>query len=190
MSGQRVCPWWMGYFLANPLRRLVQNPEKILRSYVKEGMRVMDVGSAMGYFTLPAAKLVGDKGQVIAVDLQEKMIRSLQRRAKKAGLAGRIETRLCSSTSLKIDDLAGSMDVALAFAVLHEMPDSAVAISSIANSLKDGGLFLMAEPTGHVSVEGFHQTSEVALQQGLEIVAKPVVWHSHALVLRKPAVTS
>jgi ubiquinone/menaquinone biosynthesis C-methylase UbiE len=185
MSGQRVCPWWMGYFLANPLRRLLQNPEKILKPYVKGGMRVMDVGSAMGFFTLPSAKLVGDQGRVIAVDLQEKMIRSLERRAQRSGLAGRIETRICSSTSLRIDDLAGSMDVALAFAVLHEMPDSAAAIRSIAKSLKGGGLFLMAEPTGHVSAEGFRQTREVALQQGLEVVAKPVIWHSHAVVMRK-----
>ncbi|MCX6832314.1 MAG: methyltransferase domain-containing protein [candidate division Zixibacteria bacterium] len=156
-----------------------------MKPYVKEGMTVIDVGSAMGFFTLPAAKLVGDRGWVIAIDLQEKMIRSLQRRAQKAGLAGRIETRICSSTSLKIDDLAGGVDVALAFAVLHEMPDSATAILSIAQSLKGGGLFLMAEPTGHVSAGDFRQTSEVALQQDFEIVARPVVWHSHALVLRK-----
>lgn len=85
------------------------------------------------------------------------------------------------------DDLAGSVDVALAFAVLHEMPDSAVAILSITRSLKKGGVFLMAEPTGHVSAEEFRRTSDVALQQGLEVVAKPVIWHSHALVLRKLA---
>ena len=127
MSDHRVCPWWLGYFLASPLRRLVQDPEKILKPYVKEGMTVLDIGSAMGFFTLPVARMVGEQGRVIAVDLQEKMIRSLQRRAQKAGLADRIETRICSSTSLGIDDLAGSVDVALAFAVLHEMPDSKAA---------------------------------------------------------------
>jgi ubiquinone/menaquinone biosynthesis C-methylase UbiE len=188
MSDHDVCPWWVGYLLANPLRRLVQKPEKILMPYVKEGMTVMDVGSAMGFFTLPLAKLVGDQGRVIAVDLQEKMIRSLKRRAQKAGLASRIETRICSSESLGIDDLADSVDVALAFAVLHEMPDSAAAILSIAQSLRSGGLFLMAEPTGHVSTEGFRQTSEAALQQGLEVVSKPVISRSHAVVMRKPSV--
>jgi ubiquinone/menaquinone biosynthesis C-methylase UbiE len=186
MSGQSVCPWWMGYFLASSLRRWVQDPEKILKPYIKEGMTVMDIGSAMGFFTLPLARLAGDQGRVIAVDLQEKMISSLKHRARKAGLAERIETRICSSTSLMIDDLAGRVDAALAFAVLHEMPDSAAAILSIARSLKSGGIFLMAEPTGHVSAEGFQQTSEVALQQGLEVITKPIIWHSHALVLRKP----
>lgn len=185
MSGQSVCPWWLGYFLASSLRRWVQEPEKILKPYVKEGMTVIDVGSAMGFFTLPLAKLVGDRGRVVAIDLQEKMIRSLRRRAQKAGLIGRIETRICSSTSLMIADLTGSVDVALAFAALHEMPDSTTAIVSIAQSLKGGGIFLLAEPTGHVSTDKFRQTEEVTLQHGLEIVDKPVIWHSHAIVLRK-----
>ena len=101
MSGQRVCPWWMGYFLASSLRRLVQNPEKILKPYVKEGMTVIDVGSAMGFFTLPLAHLVGDRGRVIAIDLQEKMIRSLQRRAQKAGLAGRL-AQSCLGTAERV----------------------------------------------------------------------------------------
>jgi tRNA A58 N-methylase Trm61 len=175
----------MGYFLASPLRRLVQDPPKILKPYVKEGMTVVDIGSAMGFFTLPLARLVGAKGRVIAVDLQDKMIQSLRRRAARAGLADRIETRLCSSTSLGIDDLASRVDVALAFAVLHEMPDSRVAIASIAQSLKDGGVFFCAEPTGHVSAEDFRKVIAGAQELGLEKTASHEVWHSHAAVLRK-----
>ncbi len=29
---EHVCPWWAGYFLANRLRKLLQNPYKILAS--------------------------------------------------------------------------------------------------------------------------------------------------------------
>ena len=39
-----VCPWWGGYFIDNPLRRLFHNPEKIVGPYVQPGMTVMDVG--------------------------------------------------------------------------------------------------------------------------------------------------
>ena len=39
-----VCPWWMGYFIDNPLRRLLHNPEKTPGGHVKPGMTVMDVG--------------------------------------------------------------------------------------------------------------------------------------------------
>ena len=39
-----VCPWWGGYFIDNPLRRLLHNPDKIVGPYVMPGMTVMDVG--------------------------------------------------------------------------------------------------------------------------------------------------
>jgi hypothetical protein len=35
-----VCPWWGGYFIDNPLRRLFHNPEKIVGPYVQPGMTV------------------------------------------------------------------------------------------------------------------------------------------------------
>jgi len=43
--GHRVCPWWIGYLLASPLRRwLGQDPVKILSPYVREGMTVLEPG--------------------------------------------------------------------------------------------------------------------------------------------------
>lgn len=56
----RVCPWWLGYLLASPLRRLLQNPDGILKPHVKEGMCVLDIGCGRGFFSLPLAKLAGD----------------------------------------------------------------------------------------------------------------------------------
>jgi 2-polyprenyl-3-methyl-5-hydroxy-6-metoxy-1,4-benzoquinol methylase len=52
---EHVCPYWAGYFLANRLRKLLQNPYKILAPYVRPNMTVLDVGSAMGFFSLPLA---------------------------------------------------------------------------------------------------------------------------------------
>ena len=81
---KRVCPWWLGYLLASPLRRLLQDPDEIVRPYVAEGMIVLDVGSGMGFFSLPLAEMVGEIGKVVAIDLQEEMIKGLVQRAKKA----------------------------------------------------------------------------------------------------------
>ena len=50
MSSQ-ACPFWMGYLLLCPFRRLGQNPDKILRPYVSNGMTVLEVGPGMGFFT-------------------------------------------------------------------------------------------------------------------------------------------
>jgi hypothetical protein len=41
---KKVCPVWIGHLLASPLRRLVQNPKKILEPYVTNGMTVLDFG--------------------------------------------------------------------------------------------------------------------------------------------------
>jgi len=43
-----VCPWWSGYFIDNPLRRMLHDSKAILKPYVKPGMMVMDVGCGMG----------------------------------------------------------------------------------------------------------------------------------------------
>ena len=48
--------------------------EKIVGPYVRPGMTVMDVGCGMGFCSIAMAKIVGDNGLVIAVDLQQKML--------------------------------------------------------------------------------------------------------------------
>src|SRR5713226_6618958 len=79
----RVGPWWLGYFLLNPLRRFGQNPTNILSPHVREGMTVLEPGPGMGFFTLELARLVGSSGRVIAVEIQPKMLVRLKRRAAK-----------------------------------------------------------------------------------------------------------
>ena len=92
---EHICPWWVGYFLISPIRRWLQDPEKILSPYINEGMTVLDIGPGMGFFTIPAARMVGESGKVIAVDVQEKMLTVLRKRAEKAGVAGRVVTKRC-----------------------------------------------------------------------------------------------
>ncbi len=182
---ERICPWWLGYFLANPVRKLMHNPRQILGPHVREEMTALDIGPGMGFFTLPMASMVGEKGHVIAVDLQEKMLGSLRRRANRAGLAGRIETRLCSATSLNIDDLSEKVDFALAFAVLHELPDIPRALQSIARTLRSGGQLLIAEPNGHVSDVAFGKTIASAEACGLSMIDQPRIRYSHSALLTK-----
>lgn len=81
----RVCPWWIGYYLASPIRRWLTKPEPIIAPYVEPGFTVWEPGPGMGFFTLPLAEMVGDYGRVVAVDLQSKMIGRLKRRAEKPG---------------------------------------------------------------------------------------------------------
>lgn len=183
---ERVCPWWIGYLLASPVRRLAQKPEQILAPWVREGMTALDAGCAMGFFSLPLAQLVGEKGRVVCVDLQERMLRSLARRARRAGLEDRIETRPCSPTSLGLEDLAGEIDFALAFAVVHETPDAASFLTQIGDGLAPGGRLLIAEPSGHVSASAFRTTVATAQAQGLAEVDRPAIRMSRSSLLERP----
>jgi ubiquinone/menaquinone biosynthesis C-methylase UbiE len=181
-----VCPWWLGYLLANPLRKkLGHDPEAILRPYLRAGMKGLDIGSGMGFFTIPMANIVGPQGRIYAVDLQDKMIAALKRRVKKAGFEGQVETRTCSFTSLEIRDLADSIDFALTFAMVHEVPDKPRLFKEISTALKPGGLLLVAEPKGHVDEESFAKSLQVAEEQGLKRVKPLAIPHCIAAVLKK-----
>jgi ubiquinone/menaquinone biosynthesis C-methylase UbiE len=180
----RVCPWWLGYLLASPLRRLLQDPEAIMRTYVREGMSVLDVGCGMGFFSLPLAELVGATGKVVCVDLQEKMIKGLIRRAEKAGLSGRIDARVADQNSLTLSDIAGKIDFALLFALVHEVPDKERLFSEVYAAMKRTGKLLLAEPAGHVSKAEFKKTVSHAQSAGFEVLQQPQIRRSHAVLLQ------
>ena len=182
--GHRICPWWLGYVLASPVRRLLQDPDEIVRPYVKEGMKALDAGCGMGFFSLPLARLVGERGRVVCVDLQEKMIKGLVRRARKAGLTGRIEARVCSGNSLEIADIAGEIDFALVFALAHEAPDQERLFSEIHNAMKQTGTLLLAEPRGHVTRQEFEKTVSFAQDAGFEVGREAGISRSRAVLLK------
>ena len=180
-----ICPWWVGYILASPIRRLFQDPEKILGPYIEEGMKVLDFGCAMGFFSLPSARMAGREGRVVCIDLQEKMIRSLKKRAARAGLSDRIETRVCTKNSFGTEDIAGEIDFALAIAVVHEVPDRNGLFSSLHETLNPGGRLLVVEPTGHVTAEDFSETVSAAWSAGFKVIDRPEVKRSLAVLLSK-----
>jgi len=178
-----VCPWWLGYFLAGPWRRYSQDPVAILSPYVREGMTVFEPGPGMGFFTIDLARMVGSAGRVIVVDIQPRMLSSLKRRLAKRGLLDRVDIRLAPPESLGVDDLAGTVDFVLAFAMVHEMPDGACFFREAAATLRPGGSVLLAEPRGHVKQAAFEKQLEIASAAGLDIADRPTVPRSHAALL-------
>ena len=181
----RVCPAWVGYLLTNPLRRLFQDPYRILSPYVRPGMRVLDIGPGMGFFSLPLAEMVGPEGKVICIDIQEKMLRVLRRRAERRGLADRIETRLNNEGSLDLSDLHESIDVALAFAVVHEIPDKTRLFLEVCGALRANGKVLLVEPKAHVSEAAFQETLTIAKETCLDPQAWPQIRGSRSVLLGK-----
>jgi ubiquinone/menaquinone biosynthesis C-methylase UbiE len=182
-----VCPWWLGYLLVNPLRRLYQSPRAILAAHLRSGMTVVEIGPGMGFFTLDMARLVGAAGRVVAIDVQPKMIGALRRRATRAGVLERVDTRLVPADATGLEGLDGRADFVLAFAVVHELPDAARFFTAAARALKPGCRLLLAEPRGHVNHEQFARTLAAGAAAGLRVVDRPRIRGSHAALLERPA---
>jgi ubiquinone/menaquinone biosynthesis C-methylase UbiE len=138
-----------------------------------------------GIFSLPLAKMVGETGRVVCVDLQERMIKGLIRRSKKAGLLDRIDARVSQKNSLMLNDIAGKIDFVLAFAVVHEVPDKERLLSEICRTMKEEGKLLIAEPKTHVSKTDFDRTISIARSVGFEVSNDLSIRRSYAMLLGK-----
>ena len=174
---QHVCPWWFAYSFDNPVRRLLHPPEKLLAPWVRPGMTVLDIGCGIGHFSLGMARMVGASGRVIAADLQERALTVVARRARRAGLADRITPHRCGAGSCGV---AGPVDFALAFWMLHETPSAEEFCREIAGALSPGGRFLVAEPTFHVTQAAFDGELAAAARAGLKLIERPRVKVSRA----------
>jgi SAM-dependent methyltransferase len=120
---------------------------------------------------------------VVAVDLQPKMLGELRRRAERAGLAARVETREARADHLGVEDLAGKVDLVLALLVVHEMPDAAALFAELRPTLAPGGRVLFVEPRGHVSSEDFEESLAAAERAGLRWSRGPKVWRAFSVLL-------
>jgi ubiquinone/menaquinone biosynthesis C-methylase UbiE len=129
-------------------------------------MTVLEPGCGMGYFTLPLARMVGETGRVIAIDIQPEMIAAMAKRSLKAGLFDRIEMRLGESDRLKIEDLGGTVDFAAAIHMVHETFNPSCFFREVWNALKNEGRLLMIEPKGHVSFKEFDNAVAAAKEIG------------------------
>jgi ubiquinone/menaquinone biosynthesis C-methylase UbiE len=179
-----VCPWWLAYTFDNRLRRLLYSPETVLNPYVKPGMTLLDLGCGMGFFSIAMARLVGDTGTVISVDLQQQILDVMMTRADHVGVAHRIHPYRCTDENLGSH---APVDFALACYMLHEVPDRARFLQQVRAALKPKARFLIMEPRFHVTKRAFATSLAIAAEAGLVQVDSPVISMSHTALLSNEA---
>lgn len=184
MPIQRVCPWWLAYTFDHGLRRLIHKPEVILAGLVLPGQTVLDIGCGMGFFSLAMARMVGEKGRVICVDLQKKMLDALERRAERAGLRSRMRLCQCRADQIGISEQG---DFALSFWMVHEVPDKKAFFAEVLSLLKPGARYLLVEPRIHVAAPALGQTVEAACACGMKPCAELRVRLSRSVLFEKGA---
>ena len=176
----KVCPVERAGGLDNLFRRLLQNPQKILGPYIREGMVVMDLGCGPGFFSIELARLVGKSGRVIACDLQEGMLRKLRGKIEGTELEQSITLCRCQENQICVSE---RVDFVLVFYVAHEVSDQAQLFSEIAAILSPGGQVLVVEPPFHVSIEAFEETIRMARRAGFVPTKMPKIFLSKSVIL-------
>lgn len=181
-STQDVCHHSHSFFLDNFIRKLFQNPRKIIGDYINEGDTVVDIGCGPGFFTVEMARMVGEKGRVFAVDLQPEMLAKLRKKIENSSLAKRIVCHNCTKDSLDMDQTE-SADFVLAYYMIHETPDPEHLLTEVKALLKKGGKFLIVEPKFHVSEAFFQDMAKTARKIGYKILDLPLKKGGRSILL-------
>jgi len=167
--------------LETPLRKLFQNPKRILGRYITSGMTVLDFGCGPGFFTIEMARITGPAGKVIAADLQQEMLEKVKNKIKKNDLGNIVEVWKCPERST---GLSGKFDFILIFHVLHELPDQSGFLKEVQTLLNQDGRILLVEPQFHVSGKEFEELEAKLRRMRFEITAKPGIFLSRSLLLK------
>ncbi len=177
----RVCPVERAGSLDNRFRRWLQDPQKILRPYVKKAMTVLDLGCGPGFFSIDMAQMVGKSGRVIASDLQQGMLEKLKAKIQGTHLEKRFTLHRCEQNRIGLSEKA---DFALAFYVVHEIVNQQAFFTELASILRPGGQVLVVEPPFHVSKSAFLKTISMARAVGFNPGEGPKVIFGKTVMLR------
>jgi ubiquinone/menaquinone biosynthesis C-methylase UbiE len=125
--------WW-------PLWRSIYSGRSIRRKWrkygvVKEGQTFLDYGCGTGCFTIPAARIIGKRGQLHALDCFPRQLQIVERRSREKGLTN-VNTIL-ADTQVNLPD--ESVDVVWMCDVLHEVEEKRLALEDIHRVLREDG---------------------------------------------------
>lgn len=131
------------HLLLSDEREAALQPEKLLRKLgLRAGDTMADIGCGPGFFTLPAAHIVGHKGIVLAGDIQGEMLTAVRSRAHEAGLSN---IRVLKTSETEIPLPAESFDFVLLAFVLNELEHRATFLHRAARLLKPSGRVVVLE---------------------------------------------
>lgn len=137
------CPASQSWVLDNPLAEA--NARSLLaRMNLSPGMKVLDVGCGIGRLSIPIAERVGPDGEVVALDLQQKMLDKLEKRAADRGVTN-IRAFVGGAGEGKLQETG--FDLAILVSVLGEIPPGRreAALREIHTALKPGAILSVTE---------------------------------------------
>jgi ubiquinone/menaquinone biosynthesis C-methylase UbiE len=105
----------------DPERKKLFDPEAVLAlAGLGPGMTFVDIGCGEGFFAIPAAKMVGNGGRVIALDIDAESVERLRETAGRLGLA---HVSAFAAPAEEAIPCEGCADVVFFGTVLHDFAD-------------------------------------------------------------------
>ena len=138
------CPAWLGWLIGmdNPFAKIHHAKVIALHLELLPGMKVLDAGCGPGRVAVPIAEWVGVDGEVVAMDIQEGMLKQLEQKVSEKGLQNVIPLQ----GALGFGNLPRAhFDRALLVTVLGEIPDKESAMKELFDTLKPGGMLVITE---------------------------------------------
>jgi ubiquinone/menaquinone biosynthesis C-methylase UbiE len=121
----------------DPARDAWQKPAEVVKALgITPGMKVADLGAGTGYFLPHLARAVGASGKVLGLDIEPDMVRYMNERAKREGLAN-VEARVVPLDGPGL--AAGSVDRVLIVDTWHHIPERAAYAAKLREALTPGG---------------------------------------------------
>ena len=138
----RPCPYALAAAFEVPGRRLVAGPERVLDDFdVRSGERVLEIGPGTGFYSIDAARRVGNRGRLVCLDIQPEMLRHTKRRLDSSGLRALYLQGDARSLPLR----PSTIDTVLLVTVLGEIPGRDRALAEIRRVLLGGGRLCVSE---------------------------------------------
>ncbi len=134
---------------------------------VKRGMTVCDMGCGNGFYSLQLAKMVGDKGTVLGVDIQPEMLKLLRERMESQGIEN-VTPILGSFHNPHLPK--GQVDLILLVDVYHEFSHPAHMLEAMLDSLAPGGQIVLLEyreEDPDVPIKPLHKMSKKQVKKEL-----------------------
>ncbi len=126
---------------------------------IKEGKSVADIGAGGGWFTVIAARKVGAKGKVFAVDINKESKTFIDERAKKENLDN-IKTIISTTDDPKLPE--NSVDAVLILNTYHEVSEPIILLKNLRKSLKKNALVGIIDRNGRGDNHGIDNEKVIA----------------------------